>query len=468
MRLELIVTHMTPAKSVPRLRDPVNPTLASHEWVKAVYITLLSLCEDKDLILFWEGNPLTLHGKRFSTHDLLSHLWLDKAQIPIIWDYQVGETLEAFLIHRGISMVQFYQRMLNRNNRSSFMPGKYLLKWFYPVMSHFFSSLDPRDMMIRLIPFFTENLYEGHLHRRVNKTVKGEWVDSILIYITDKTFQECIFFDFGVHANEQAKASPGIFGMPPFEDVGVLADCRPVSLIVWSGKVEERDGYLFIESRRLGQSLAFNDFCKSLDLDLVKFGIPDKMGILMEKDYFCPIRNRIVLHAGSFYDAPIYLQRIRHRKLGKVSRNVLNHLVMDLEGEEDPSKIALNQRHIGLLAKVKESLVFTYYGRDESISVNGEYLAKSIPAKILRHVLTAHTQEGKLEFEYREFKRDIEITLRQKNTNFEVRFYRLMEKLEEKCPGLRFEKQGRGKFALKTNCKIIYEESIIGLNKENG
>jgi hypothetical protein len=69
---------------------------------------------------------------------------------------------------------------------------------------------------------------------------------------------------------------------------------------------------------------------------------------------------------------------------------------------------------------------------DESIVLNGEHLTKGVPAKILRSVLAAYTREGRTVFEYRDFKRDFDISLGQKNSNFEIRFYRLMEKLAER------------------------------------
>jgi hypothetical protein len=67
-------------------------------------------------------------------------------------------------------------------------------------------------------------------------------------------------------------------------------------------------------------------------------------------------------------------------------------------------------------------------------------------------------REGRTVFEYRDFKRDFEISLGQKNANFEIRFYRLMEKLAGKDCGVRIEKGERGRFTLAAGCKVILEE----------
>lgn len=66
----------------------------------------------------------------------------------------------------------------------------------------------------------------------------------------------------------------------------------------------------------------------------------------------------------------------------------------------------------------------------------------------MKHLFEAHVHESKCDFEYRDLKRIFEITQGQKNSNFEVRFYRLVDKLNRECPGVRIEKTGRGQFRL--------------------
>lgn len=45
-----------------------------------------------------------------------------------------------------------------------------------------------------------------------------------------------------------------------------------------------------------------------------------------------------------------------------------------------------------------------------------------------------------------------------KNSNFEVRFYRLIEKFEEKCPDFKIVKSDRGRFSEESGCKILLED----------
>jgi hypothetical protein len=76
----------------------------------------------------------------------------------------------------------------------------------------------------------------------------------------------------------------------------------------------------------------------------------------------------------------------------------------------------------------------------------------------MKSLLEAYARTGKQEFEYRDFKRDFEISLGQKNPNFEVRFYRLVEKLRVESQGVRIEKTGRGRFRFSVDGEFGYRE----------
>jgi hypothetical protein len=112
------------------------------------------------------------------------------------------------------------------------------------------------------------------------------------------------------------------------------------------------------------------------------------------------------------------------------------------------------RRHEELMNRLEKKLKFEYFPHDESITLDGEHFIKGTPAKILKIILQAVVKDGRREFEYREFKRDFEISLGQKNSNFEVRFYRLIEKMEEKCPDVRIIKSERGRFSIEAACPI--------------
>jgi hypothetical protein len=207
----------------------------------------------------------------------------------------------------------------------------------------------------------------------------------------------------------------------------------------------------------VGRRIDFEEFIRLHGLDLSDYEVPGKRCVLMEEDYRCPQRGRIVLHAGCAYDTPVYLQSIRHKTKVQRDAKVLAHIVEDLEDEEIPLAHAVRGRHEAALASARETVRLVWHPEDESVSCNGETLVKGVPAKILKALVQIYLGEGRHSFEYREFKRDFEISLGQKNSNFEVRLYRLIERLQEKCPALSIVKVGRGRFELRTRCKLEFE-----------
>jgi hypothetical protein len=244
--------------------------------------------------------------------------------------------------------------------------------------------------------------------------------------------------------------APVMFGMPPFEEFGMIADTRHPESVIWEKSIvaTRENGELLLNGLPFGTSVSFHGFCKAMDIDLSKYHVPDMEVDLLETDYLCPMRKRIVLHKGCVYGAPVFLNWVSHRKMNIQGKGLLDYFISDLAREEDLQNDELEKRHIALLAHVAGRAKFHYHPSDESMTLNDAHFTKGIPAKILKFLLETYLNDGKSEFEYRELKRLFEISLGQKNSNFEVRFYRLVEKLDNEPIGLRLEKTGRGKFRL--------------------
>jgi hypothetical protein len=425
-----------------------NQTLIRHDFKRAYYRVLLSEFDAGDIIRLIAQAPLAIGEKRYSLEEVFGLLWQDRGKVPFAWDCATDNDLEPFLVSKGRSMEWFMRKVLWLNNNSSVMPGKVLLSWFYPKLESMFSALDAREFLFPLITLHNENWMPNVTSRRVAKREEGDWIKSVLVFIHDSGYAERLDWDFDSIAGPQFLAVPGTLAMPHFEKHVMIADTRHAERVVW--KAEDAPRYagdsMLIQGEPYGKKTSFAAFCRKADINLEKYQPPDLPVVEMERDYFCPERKRIVLYRGCAYGAPVYLHSIEHRKIAHMPKDLLGTIVSDLVREDELRLDVLESKHLALLASLDEPYAFRYHHADESMTLNGATFIKGISAKILKYLLEAYLAEGRCRFEYKELKRQFDITLGQKNSNFEIRFYRLVEKLENESPGFRIERTGRGKF----------------------
>ena len=120
----------------------------------------------------------------------------------------------------------------------------------------------------------------------------------------------------------------------------------------------------------------------------------------------------------------------------------------DAGPEPPPSSAQASTAPAATAPSADPTHVIAYYAADECVLLDGDYLVRGLPARILWRLVTVHQSTGRREFTNRELRLDKSLGLPEWKDNLESRLLLLRRRLEEKSPSLRVVPLGRGRFGL--------------------
>lgn len=428
---------------------------------RALHHALLATCGVEATREFWLRHPLVFDGRPKSLRELGLHLERNFEMTPLAWVLHSQNSLEDFLLERGIAIEAFADSLLQHSNRASFIPSKVGLAWISPLIAQLFRAVDPYRVVVRMLILGAKLASPGVISQELRhyKLSSDARASILLLTYRELWLGTLPAWDAPVFTSRMHRNNPRALGLPPFERVSALADARTATEITTGSDAACHNGEFWIDGVPHGTVEPFSTYCKRHAFCLPDFGQPDPLVVVIHKAWSCPRRKRAVLTEGCAYGAPAYVFRFEWQVSSRRATKYLKSLLDESLGNTAQSDGArLRRLSAAFLGDAPHTRCKFIAGHD-TMYVNDKYLCKGVPARILRRCMQIRDEEGRVTFEYREFKQDGAFISHPKNTGFEVRLSRLREALKASDSGLWIEQHEPGRFILHSDGPVTLDES---------
>jgi adenylate cyclase len=138
------------------------------------------------------------------------------------------------------------------------------------------------------------------------------------------------------------------------------------------------------------------------------------------------------------------------RLLAILAGHLAVHLALLESGGVNPAAAPLEVAN----APTEQAAKATFYAVDGSVFIDGQYVIKGVPGRILAKMLSEYSVHGRRTFSNKELRLDRSLELPVGNDNLEARLLVLRKRLAEHENGVRLDRVGRGQLELRVTGSI--------------
>jgi hypothetical protein len=420
--------------------------------LKSLYLSMLVCCPPSTVMDFWT-DVLRKHPLPgiTSLRDFILVIYAPDQRVPLSFHHHALREAEAFFEQRKMNVQEFF-KVFNSNDVLSLVydPVK-LLGWIKPFIGFLYHIRDVRVLILKILDRLSAAFYEQKTHRLVYHHKGDEFHECLTLLSWDHKFHFRIPYGADYWTQSILQVMPVPLGLEPFEHIGIVADSRLPWEIYPQLKLQEHpEGYTLD-----GEWIAL--WVKMHEMDFWnkgRVGLHHWAGNIRVLRWQKKLESYSRLQVGVCYGAPFTLFRLKFYKRKKVHGENAVSSLLDWQEGSLKKHTQLEANHKEFLLYCSKRYEYQFLLADDSCLVNGEYLVRGVPARILKYVLSEYLEKGQVRFEHKAVRKQPELFLDPRNPNLEARLQRLMEKLEQKDCGIRLVKSTRGSFSVSVTGRI--------------
>lgn len=395
--------------------------------LKLIHQYLLHNYPSKDVFEFWKNNLPTSKNAPTGMRAFFDSILKFHESQALHYVMNVLNSFESFHVDRGEGSEDLGKKLCTfmvETGAGNY--GKMIHYCVSALKSNTFHQADMRQLILQLSDKNSKFLCR-RLLSEVVKESNNKGLTKIVLLCALKTNGGlyCPPFDCDLWVGGRNKTAPLKFNLPEYEHVNIISDARAIRDIVPGATIVLEKDSSQINGVRV-KKYAFGHFLTRSGLTIP---ILDESTISADvfevlEDYYCPKKKRIILHKGCVYQAPVYLfEVIFARTIGQNIMKALSYAVNIMEKEKE-LELSTKILHEEFLKQGDSKCLFRYNKQSDTMTLNGKYFIRSVPAKILRKIIQKYVEQGHdggIEIERKWLLNDSDIVPDRTNPNLDAR-----------------------------------------------